>query len=255
MELSERRAFSYPLYACLQFLLILAITVQPTRSRRFLFLPILAIAFYLLYYTTTGVTVTDLAIGSSIPPMIATALDYILLSTPQIDLYENGQTTPAASFPSFWSRLAWSLRLLSSQRGVGWTHEPRELLPPRPYALNPSKKRFVATQVMLMGLWLLAWDAAATYVRHRPTFRAEGEPETEALRKYLYMLAWMTPAWAALSVNHGILSLVLVLCGFWDLRTWRPFFGSFAEAYTVRRFWRWVVCFCTEALKESLLDL
>ena len=59
------------------------------------------------------------------------------------------------------------------------------------------------------------------------------------LWKVFNMWAWAIPATAALAINHGLLSAVMVGLGIWpDIAQWKPLFGSWKEAYTVRRLWR-----------------
>ncbi|KAK0213506.1 hypothetical protein IW262DRAFT_1300996 [Armillaria fumosa] len=44
---------------------------------------------------TTGDIISNLSIGASIPPIVASALDYILLTEPQTGLSQTGQTIPS----------------------------------------------------------------------------------------------------------------------------------------------------------------
>ncbi|KAF9009210.1 hypothetical protein BDZ89DRAFT_964935 [Hymenopellis radicata] len=233
-KLEERAQFSYGLNTLIPVTLVAALALKPHPLRFIVFFPIFGISYYLLYYTTTGEVVTDLAIGSSIPPLVAAAFDYIVLTTPQTQLFQHGQSIPAASFNGLLARLRWAGSLLTSHRGIGWAHEPSKILPPPPYATSTSKTRFVFDRIKQAAFWLLMWDIAATYVRHTSTFASDGIPETRILWKCVYVWAWAAPAFAALTMNHGLLSAVMVTCGLWD---GRPFFGSFWEAYTIRRFW------------------
>ncbi|KAK0236798.1 hypothetical protein EDD85DRAFT_748978, partial [Armillaria nabsnona] len=143
----ERRPFSYPLYSLLPILLLISVTMRPTPCRRFLFLPICVTAHYLIYYHTTMNDIfSRLTIGTSIPPLVASTFDYIFLTEPQIELFQTGQTILQAAFPDLKWRLKWSLSLFTSQRGTGWTHEPRNL-PPSPYTTSTPRWRFVVDRL------------------------------------------------------------------------------------------------------------
>ncbi|KAK0463103.1 membrane bound O-acyl transferase family-domain-containing protein [Desarmillaria tabescens] len=230
----ERHPFSYPLHSLLPVLLLVSITIRPAPYRRLLFLPIFSIAYYLVYHTTTGEIISNLSIGASIPPIVATALDYILLTDPQTELFQKGQTTPQASFPDLKSRLKWSLSLLTSQRGIGWTHEPPNL---PPYTTPTSRWCFVVNRIVQSAAMFILWDAAATYTRYRPSFYIDGPEETTFLGKCAFVWGWAVPAVAALTMNHALFSAVMVALGIWDVQTWRPLYGSWLDAYTIRRFW------------------
>ncbi|PBK71704.1 hypothetical protein ARMSODRAFT_954525 [Armillaria solidipes] len=232
----ERRPFSYSLHSLLPIILLISVTIRPTPYRRLLFLPIFVIAYYLVYHTTTGDIISNLSIGASIPPVVASALDYILLTEPQTKLFQTGQTIPQAAFPDLKSRLKWSLSLLTSQRGIGWTHEPRNL-PASPYTASTSRWRFVVDRLAQSAVLFILWDAAATYTRYRPSFYISGPEETTFLGRCAFVWGWAVPAVAALTMNHALFSAAMVALGIWDVQTWRPFYGSWSDAYTVRRFW------------------
>ncbi|SJL08397.1 uncharacterized protein ARMOST_11760 [Armillaria ostoyae] len=146
MTADDRRPFSYPLYSLLPILLLISVTIRPTPYRRLLFLPIFVTAHYLVYHTIMSDIFSSLTIGASIPPLVVSALDYILLTDPQTGLFQTGQTVPQAAFPDLKSRLKWSLSLLTSQRGIGWTHEPRNL-PQSPYTTSTPRWRFVVDRI------------------------------------------------------------------------------------------------------------
>ncbi|KAK0478758.1 membrane bound O-acyl transferase family-domain-containing protein [Armillaria novae-zelandiae] len=208
----ERRPFSYSLHSLLPILLLISVTIRPSPYRRLLFLPIFSIAYYLVYHTTTGDIISNLSIGASIPPIVASALDYILLTEPQTELFQTGQTIPQAAFPG----------LKSPREALDGRTKPRNLLP-SPYPASTSRWRFVADRLVQSAVLFIFWDAAATYTRYRPSFYINGPEETTFLGRCAFVWGWAVPAVAALTMNHAL--------------TWRPFYGSWSDAYTVRRFW------------------
>ncbi len=174
-----------------------------------------------------------LTIGASIPPLVASALDYILLTEPQMELFQTGQTISQAAFPDLKWRLKWSLSLLTSQRGTGWTHEPRNL-PPHPYTTSTPRWRFV------VDLLFMVCGAEATYNEYWPSTFFSALEETRFLGKCALMWSWAVPTIASLTIIRALLSTAMVAFGIWGVETWRPFYGSWSDAYTVRRFWRCV---------------
>jgi hypothetical protein len=237
-----RKSFSPALMSCITPLLVVSLVVQPSRYRPLLALPLLGIAYHLLYYTTTGYPVTDLAIGDPITALAATAIDFIILSEPQTQLFKIGQKTPSSSFPTLWGKIKWALDLLTSHRGIGWTHEATEKLPPAPFAKQrPSRWKFIGYQLLTIAGYFLLWDICAIYSRGRPVFTIAGPPLSSEpfLRQCVNLWAWAIPAAAALTISHSLASIAFAGLGIWsDLSQWRPFFGSVKDAYTVRRLWR-----------------
>jgi hypothetical protein len=240
MQMEERKPFSAALLSLIAPTLVVSLVVQPTRYRPILFPVVLGIAYYLLCYTTTGDVVTDIMIAAAITPYVATAFDFIVLTEPQTQLFQLGQKVPSASFPSIWQKLKWALDLLSSPRGIGWTHEPSSKLPPTPFTANASRLKFIASQLFTVAAHYFMWDVCAIYAQNAPALQIGGPPLSEQplLRKCLNIWAWAIPAAAGLSISHCLLSALMVGLGFWDIAQWRPLFGSWKEAYTVRRLWR-----------------
>jgi hypothetical protein len=242
--MEERKPFSESgalLSLLIPITIVVSLVIQPTQYRPILFLLVLGIAYYLLFWTTTGDPVTDVFIASAITPYVATAFDFIILTEPQTQLFRIGQKAPSASFPSIWQKVKWALDLLSSPRGVGWSHEPSSKLPPAPFTANTSRLKFIANQLYTVAVYYLLWDVCAIYAQNSPALLMGGPPLSEQplLRKCLNIWAWAMPANAALRINHCLLSAVMVGLGFWpDIAQWRPLFGSWKEAYTVRRLWR-----------------
>lgn len=62
-----------------------------------------------------------------------------------------------------------------------------------------------------------------------------------ASRGAVFRLHWLlrriVPDYLVLSAYHDIFAIIFVSCGLDEPGDWPPFFGSIAEAYTVRRFW------------------
>jgi hypothetical protein len=239
--MEERKPFSAALFSLIVPLNVISLVIQPTQYRPILFPVVLGIAYYLLFCTTTGDPIADLRVACAITPYVATAFDFIVLTEPQTQLFRLGQKAPSASFPSIWQKLKWALDLLSSPRGIGWTHEPSSKLPPTPFTTKTSRPTFIVNQLSTAAVHYFTWDVCAIYVQNAPALQIGGPPLSEQplLRKCLNVWVWAIPVYAALSITHCLLSALMVGLEFWpDIDQWRPLFGSWKEAYTVRRLWR-----------------
>ncbi|SJL08398.1 uncharacterized protein ARMOST_11761 [Armillaria ostoyae] len=61
--------------------------------------------------------------------------------------------------------------------------------------------------------------------------------ESRFLGRCALVWSWAVPTIASLTMIHALLSAAMVAFGIWDVETWRPFYGSWSDTYTVRRFW------------------
>jgi hypothetical protein len=239
--MEERKPFSAALFSLIVPIVVVSIVIQPTKYRPILFLVVLGIAYYLLFFTTTGDVRTDMNVAFVMTSYLAIAFDFIILTEPQTQFFRLGQKTPSASFPNIWQRVKWALDLLSSPRGVGWTHEPSSKLPPAPFTANTPRRTFIANQLSTVAVHYFMWDVIVIYMQNAPALQMGGPPLSEQplLQKCLNVWAWAIPVSASLSISHCLLSALMVGLGFWpDIDQWKPLFGSWREAYTVRRLWR-----------------
>lgn len=239
--MEERSRFSLGLFVLIYPIIIGSLVVPPTKLRPILFLLVLGLSSYIFFYTTTGDTLTDIFLCSALSPYVAVAFDFIILSEPQTQLFRIGQKVPSASFTSTWEKTKWALDLFFSQRGIGWTHEPSSHLPPSPFSTKTSRLEFIVYQLFTAVKYFLLWDVFAIYARNNPVFMMDGPllSEQPLVWRLVNMWAWAVPAVATMTLNHALLSAVLVGLGVWkDITLWKPLFGSFKEAYTIRRLWR-----------------
>jgi hypothetical protein len=238
----EKKPFSPSLVVCMIIILVASLIVKPSPYRPLFCIPLIGIGYYLLYHTTSGDVISDLSFGFGITSLVAAALDYIVLTEPQTQLFKRGQKMPSSSFPSLWERVKWALDLLTSQRGIGWTHEPTEKLPPSPFASgNVSRQNFITYQLVAIAGYFLLFDMCSIHLGSRPSFSIAGPPLSSEpfLWKCINASAWAMSVFAGLSISHSLVSIAFVGLGIWsDLSQWKPFFGSWKDAYTVRRLWR-----------------
>lgn len=197
-------------------------------------IPIAGITIYLVFFTTTGSSSDDQALGCALLSYLCYASDYILLTDVQRQLRLKGQPTPAFDLP-LKSRLWWGVQLHFGPRGVGWTHEPK--LPPRPP--QTTRRGFVVSQLLWASFYILLNDIAGIHNRWNPSFSKDGPPLTQGSWTWraVGVLGFATAASATLCTLHCLLSALSVTIGMSEPQEWPHLFGPLGESYTVRRFW------------------
>lgn len=238
--MQERAAFSAGLYGVAHCAVILALAVRPTRYRWLLFLPAASIYLYLPFKTTTGDATTDLGIGSALICQLLFAADYILVTEVQRELRLVAQTRPITS-SGFFERLRWAINLFFSPRGIGWMHAPSVI--PRP-PQSTSRSLFVRNRIV-EGILCVFFELTVYFMN--VTNPAMIDVEKGSSRQYgLYyqamgVLGFALAGYARINVLFCVTSVAAVVFGLSEPKDWPDLFGSIWEAYSVRRFWRFVV--------------
>jgi hypothetical protein len=161
--------------------------------------------------------------------------DFILITDVQNELrsVKPPQVKPASQY-ALSSRISWAWDLFTSLRGVGWAHEPASVLPPR-----PARKYFVVKQLASLAVLGLLFDLAMWHNSFNPAFSRHG-PSLAGygwLWRYECLWGWAIPAYATLAAQNCVVSLISVGLGRSDPEDWPWLFGSFLNAWSVRRFW------------------
>ncbi|KAK7036140.1 MBOAT-2 domain-containing protein [Favolaschia claudopus] len=234
---------------CLLFisLIVLGVVARPSPLRRLYFLPILLLTLYILP-STTGDFVGDYYLGVTWLPWCFFASDYILLRDQRTlhrvplnrradspDVKENSANIADASL---WQRLKWSIALLSSPRGIGWSHDPTHALPPRP-SPDTSRTSFVLTRLWTAFGFFVLNDACNIYMSWNTMYHVDG-PEWTACGwgwRALAGAGWAINIYSSMMLNSSLLSAGCVALGISSPREWPALYGGPKEAYTVRRFW------------------
>ncbi|KAF7341224.1 MBOAT-2 domain-containing protein [Mycena venus] len=248
--MTQRRPFSGVLWLVYISLVLLALIAKPSPYRKLFFLPIPPLTAYVLLLTTTGDFNTDYILGLFWLLLFWFASDYILITDVQRTLYQVSPTRTVANknknenekelieYKSVWRRTRWALALLLSPRGVGWAHKPTTAFPAHP-AAGTSRLAFIAHRLLTAFFLFIVHDAANLHVRWNPMFRADGSGWTADGWGWraLVVMGWAVSSYTIIFLIATIISVVGVACGLSYPEEWPPFFGSPAEAYTIRRLW------------------
>ncbi|KAK0207263.1 membrane bound O-acyl transferase family-domain-containing protein [Armillaria fumosa] len=228
--------FSLPIFAFTTLISLPAsLIVRPNPYRWILWVSIVVGDVYLAF-TTTHHPVVDYFLGSIYAGSILLGSDYILLTEPQKELRLRGQKDAVDSAPLS-ERFRWGIRLWSSPRGVGWTHEPDRLCAP----VSPETTRFafIRRRLLVVAMNVVLLDTMSIYNRTNSAFLGDGISMADRpwLLRYVDLLAWVWTSQAQMRILHGIVSIISVLSGLSMPRDWVDPFGSLLDAYTLRRLW------------------
>ncbi|KAJ7869728.1 hypothetical protein B0H14DRAFT_2345926, partial [Mycena olivaceomarginata] len=222
-------------------LVLLALAVKPFPHRALFFLPIPPLTAYVLR-STTGNFNAEYVVGLMWLLLFWFASDYILLTDVQRTLRRvppNRTTAPKEIIEnaSLWHRTRWAVVLLNSPRGVGWTHEPTVL--PAHSVAGTSRAVFIVQRLWKALQLFIIHDASNLHQRWNPMFTSDG-PGWRAdgwMWRAIVVTGWCLSSYSIISLVATAVNVVNVACGLWRPEEWPPFFGSPADAYTIRRLW------------------
>lgn len=255
----------YPLVEFLLFKILHILVFFPTRHRLYRVV-ILALKFYLaakIYLTTEATKPAGLlyTVGNTIAQHFGftayllcaegTFPDHWRRVRDEVDAGAGagGSGNLPSNFPlmkKFW----WMLDITHSIRMVGWVQEPRGCLPPPP---PPSRRIFLRRTFLKLCANYVLFDLLTLVFAQSPVFDPRVHDPTDGPETYLaaipllrrtpYVLAF--GLWLALwfQIPHNIGALLFVGLGFSSPTLWPDMWGSWRDAYTLRKFWGYVPYF------------
>ncbi|KAJ6614594.1 membrane bound O-acyl transferase family-domain-containing protein, partial [Mycena sp. CBHHK59/15] len=222
------------------FLCVLALAVKPSPYRRLFFIPLLLMSPYMLSLDVGHVT-ANYMIGTVWFTYLFAASDWILLTDVQRELHMV-KPLQRADEPiekaSLSRRISWGMKLWSSTRGIGWAHEPRHALPPRPSPSTP-RSTFVLSQILWAVVLAVLLEAVNFFNMPNPALYPGG-PSLAAygwVWRYEAVWAWGMPMYLLGVVQHHFAATLSVATGSSDPEDWPPFCGSITHSWSVRNFW------------------
>ncbi|KAJ7590582.1 membrane bound O-acyl transferase family-domain-containing protein [Mycena floridula] len=232
---SELVPFSPWLLVLYLFLCFTPLVVRPSGYRRLFFIPIVAQTYFVLFYTTTGNITSDYGLASAWFTLFFISSDFILLTDVQNELHrvKPPQGSEPVSQENFWVRLKWAWSLFTSPRGIGWTHEPTAVLSPR-----PGRRNFILKQLARVAVLGFIFDLVTWHNQFNPAYFRDG-PSLASYGwfwRYESIWGWAAQAYIAIAIQNCFISILSVVLGS-DPEDWPWLFGSFLDAWTVRRFW------------------
>ena len=108
-----------------------------------------------------------------------------------------------------------------------------------------SRWPFVLGRVLRVVEYVLVIDFSQSYM-HLPVHEPGRSIATYAyLPRFFYTLTYGMNAYAVLNLQYEIAAGVNVALGLSQPKAWPPMFGNWADAYTVRNLWGYVLLFFT----------
>ncbi|KAI0926545.1 hypothetical protein AcW1_002493 [Taiwanofungus camphoratus] len=175
--------------------------------------------------------------GCTIFGQILTAT-YLLWLTNPLENFRHEQDAVAPASRPILRRVYSALCVLQNHRGVGWNYHVANV-PARP---SETRWKFVRMRLLRVSRYVFLLDAAATYQRNNPLFSLRGENALSVgAQGYVWrcvnILARFSMPFGMMDMRYSLLSVVLVTLGLSEPKDWPDLYGSWADAYTVRRFW------------------
>ncbi|KIK71659.1 hypothetical protein GYMLUDRAFT_104650, partial [Collybiopsis luxurians FD-317 M1] len=217
-------------------ILVLGLTFRSRSSRTCFFIVLSSLTYYVVVYTNDGFSFTSFNAGLSVT-LVFEALDYLVISDPHAELRLVGQTQ-SVSTASFRDRLLWSTKLVMTPRGIGWTHEPKNAIPPRPKP--QSRLSFIIFyQLPSTIITYILFDAFNLIMRNHPGFQTNGPSiaDVGVLMRYLNVGIIALRLYYSFQLINKVISIAMTLVGLYRPEDWPDMMGSWLDAYSVGRFW------------------
>ncbi|KAF9010835.1 membrane bound O-acyl transferase family-domain-containing protein [Cyathus striatus] len=221
---------------------IASLVIRPSPYRSLLFIPILILSLWdiigLAPETLEENIRLAIGIGCFAGIRIFMASECILIHDVQHDLHRKKDTSRSISNATLNERLKWGLDLFFSPRGVGWTHEPTSRLRWMPPRVISSKSRFIFHQLLRISVFSFLVELYKLYTMQNPCLQRNGPSFHSVPWPWrISILLTRIATYVYLSMIQALLSVIFVGLGISNPQDWPTLYGSWKDAYTVRRFW------------------
>lgn len=168
-----------------------------------------------------------------------TALHFCFLTDALEDGTRHVHDKEAAKDMPLAKRVWWATCLVATFRGIGWSTQVPHV---REVPKTQSRRSFIVERLCYAALYIFWADLVGLYVTHNPitsSRAAEKFPVTSEglLFQAFNVTAWWGNVWSGFAALYELLAAGSVAFGLWEPRFWPPMFGSWWDAYTVRRTW------------------
>ncbi|OSC99675.1 hypothetical protein PYCCODRAFT_1372634 [Trametes coccinea BRFM310] len=225
-----------------QALSIVLLAIRPAVSLRLVLS--LVISYYLFAlvanHTAGEGPIHDYGIGSGVGARWLGTLVLLWFCDPMKEWRFGDEKVVPAEYPIL-KRLYYAACLLGNPRLLGWSAQVANIPPPKAAA---SRGEFLRDRFLRTVQCVLLLDLAQSYLQLQPFFRYLGtDAFPTGLRGFvvgfLCRLAWYVRSYAMVKIACTLLAMFCVATGLFNgnPEDWRPTFGDWSDAYTVRRFW------------------
>ena len=145
-----------------------------------------------------------------------------------------------SKFP-FTKKLWWMIDISWSMRMIGWVQEPRHGNPPRP---PPSRRTFLLKTFLKLIMNVVIADLTSSLLDHLLHYPIDNPKNYLAAvplqHRVPYAVAWTLAERTSMAYTHNSVALLCVGLGHSSPTLWPDIWGSWGNAYTVRRQWGYV---------------
>ncbi|KAJ3866148.1 hypothetical protein EV359DRAFT_79791 [Lentinula novae-zelandiae] len=216
-QISPTPSFIIPLSL---IIFTLGLTFQSRSIRISYFIALLSTSYLTIFRSSTGIPPLNYAYATALGCLTFQALDFLVLTNPYSELHIVGDEKNISEKP-FSTRFLWAWKLVLSPRGIGWSHEPKDILPPHPKA--QSRVSFISSQFLSTIPWIFIGDAANLALRSHPGFQLNG-PSISNVGPFMRILnVWIfaLPGAATLQLQYKMFSIIATAAGFYRPEDWR----------------------------------
>ncbi|KAL1691186.1 membrane bound O-acyl transferase family-domain-containing protein [Schizophyllum commune] len=211
------------------------ITTRPPAMVRLL---ILAAQLLLANWVNKNVAMEDIFSTYSMGTLLCawmpmTAIHFYFITNPLTDGTRHLNDKQKAKDMPLLQRIWWAACLVASFRGVGWNKQVCFFF----YLALNDDRQSRGSYVVEHSLWLIVYCLISDLVAlYEGSYPYGSTPET-VLFQVLNCYACWTKLWVNFAIQYEALAVLCVASGVWAPQLWPPMFGSFWDAYTVRRTW------------------
>ncbi|KAL1733998.1 membrane bound O-acyl transferase family-domain-containing protein [Schizophyllum commune] len=223
---------------CEALMLLPIFLVIATRTPAIVRLLILAAQLLLANWVNKNVAMEDIFSTYSMGTLLCawmpmTAIHFYFITDPLADGTRHMNDKQKAKDMPLLQRIWWAACLVASFRGVGWNKQVCFFF----YLALNDDRQSRGSYVVEHSLWLIVYclisDLVALYEGSYPY----GSTPEGVLFQVLNCYACWTKLWVNFAIQYEALAVLCVASGVWAPQLWPPMFGSFRDAYTVRRTW------------------
>ncbi|KAJ3850029.1 membrane bound O-acyl transferase family-domain-containing protein [Lentinula lateritia] len=219
------------------FIHALGTTSTSRGVRKSIFLALFGISYLTIFRTSTEDPPVNYGYATALSSLVFQALDFLILADPSSEFRLIGQKTGISDEDTFLTRHIWAWKLILTPRGIGWAHEPRNVLPPHP---KPQPRiSFILSQFLTALPWVVFGDAANLALRSHPGFQPNGPSIANVgpFMRILNVFIFALPSVATLQIQYKMYSIIATSVGLYHPEDWPDLFGKWSDGYTIRQFW------------------
>ncbi|KAG1815115.1 membrane bound O-acyl transferase family-domain-containing protein [Suillus subaureus] len=178
----------------------------------------------------TGVGYVDYMLGSTIASYAVHSFYLLSLGRP-LKSIKNGDKLKVHEH--WWKRILHVAHVMQSPRGVGWNYQVNNV----PAAPRQPRRSFILTSSLRAACHAVLFEVARLYVWYNPACSSVTVETRSYVARCADTIAFIGLTYWGLNAGYFAMAAGSVALGLHEPRMWLDLFGSWRDAYTVRRAW------------------